>query len=261
MPPTKTRRRNSAARHELPPPLPPETRTVGQVVAETIRTYQRNPWRSLAIGILPGLVGVAAAEFTRWEALGFSILVGAPVFTLSYLLACGLVAGVAVRGPTGRRAFVSGVLVFLPFPLLASLFLLPGLVWFGFFGLVVPAVLVEGRSIRDGFRRARELGGADFGHMLGGLVTLGVLVVLSQGVVFFLLRGFAEAAARTSALLAGIVLTPVLFLGTAVLYGDQVARVGSKGRRSRRRDADLPDADNAHGEGRPDSQVESGPSA
>jgi hypothetical protein len=254
-------RTEAAARRELPPPLPPETRTVGQVVAETIRVYQRRPRRALATGVLPGLVGVAAAELSRWWALGFSIVVGAPVFTLSYLLACGLVVGVSVRSPAGRRAFVSGVLVFLPFPLLASLFLLPGLVWFGFFGLAVPAVLVEGRSVRDGFRRARQLGTADFGHVLGGLVTLGVLVVLSQGVVFFLLRGFAEAAARTSALLAGIVLTPVLFLGTAVLYGDQVARVGSRGRRSRRRDADLPDVDHAHGEGRADAQVESGPSA
>jgi len=251
----------SNAARGLPAPLPPETRTVGQVVAETIHVYQRNPWRSLAIGVLPGIVGVGAAELERWEALGFAVVVGAPVFTLSYLLACGLVAGVSVRSAAGWRAFGAGVVVFLPFPLLASLFVLPGLVWLALFGLVVPAVLVERLRIGAGFRRARELGTADFGHLLGGLFTLGMLVVLSQGVVFLLLRGFAETAARTSALLAGIVLTPLLFLGTAVLYGDQVARVGSRGRRPRRRDADLPDADHAHREGRADAQVEPGPSA
>ena len=35
------------ARTQLPPPLPPETRTVGQLVAESIRLYGARFWPSL----------------------------------------------------------------------------------------------------------------------------------------------------------------------------------------------------------------------
>ena len=36
------------SRDQLPPPLPPETRTVGQLVAESVRLYGDNFWPSLA---------------------------------------------------------------------------------------------------------------------------------------------------------------------------------------------------------------------
>ena len=36
---------------ELPPPLPPERRTVGQLVAESIRAYQHSFWRCLPLGL------------------------------------------------------------------------------------------------------------------------------------------------------------------------------------------------------------------
>ena len=35
----------------LPPPLPPETRTVGQLVAETLRLYGRRFWLVLPLGL------------------------------------------------------------------------------------------------------------------------------------------------------------------------------------------------------------------
>ena len=236
------------ARRELPPPLPPETRTVGQLVAETIRFYQHDPWRALAIGVLPALQGVltAALPLSRWGALAFTLAAGAPVFTLSYVAACGMVHGMPVRGRAGLRAFAAGVLVFLPFPFLAYVYVLPGLAWLALFGFVVPAVLVDGCSIRRSFGRSLELARADFVHVLGGLCALVIIVVLSQGVVFLLLRSVADTAVLTSGALAAVVLSPLLFLGAAILYGDQVARVGSRGRRTRRRDADLSDADHAH---------------
>ena len=36
---------------ELPPPLPPGERTVGQLIAETIRLYGDNFWRALPLGL------------------------------------------------------------------------------------------------------------------------------------------------------------------------------------------------------------------
>jgi hypothetical protein len=252
--------KDSVSRRELPPPLPPETRTVGQLVAETIRVYQRNFSRSLAIGVGPGVASVVAAELSGSYRYIFA-LAGAPVFTLSYVLAAGIVGKVPVRGRAAARAFVAGVLVYLPFPFLALAFVLPGIAWFALVGLVVPAALIEGLGLRDAFARAWQLGRADFAHAMGGLCALTITVVLSQGVVFYLLRGFADNAAPTAASLAGIAFSPLLFLGASILYGDQAARVGSRGRRPRRRDADLPDADHAHREGRADAQVEPGPSA
>jgi hypothetical protein len=38
-------------RRSLPPPSPPETRTIGQLVAETIRLYGERFWPSLALGL------------------------------------------------------------------------------------------------------------------------------------------------------------------------------------------------------------------
>jgi hypothetical protein len=253
----------SVAKRPLPPPLPPETRTVGQLVAETIRTYQGNVWRSLAIGVLPGIVGIAAADVSGWHRIALAVA-AAPVFTISYVAACGIVGNVPLRSHSGLNALAAGTLVYLPFPVLASFFVLPGLVWLAFFGLVVPVALIESRGIGASFARALRLARADYVHMLGGLCTLAILVILTQGVVFFLLRSFADTAGRTGGALAGIVLSPLLFLGTAILYGDQAARLGSPARQpraTRRSDADLPDADDAHREGRADAPLESGPAA
>jgi hypothetical protein len=249
------------ARRQLPPPLPPDRRTVGQLVGESIRLYQRRFWRSLALGVLPGVAGVVGAELVRWEALVFAVVIGAPLFTLSYMFACAMVHGVPARGPAATRAFLAGVLAFIPFPVLASLFVLPGVAWLALLGLVVPVALIEGLGVRESFARAYALARADYVHVLGGLCTLAIVVVLSQGVIYFLLRSFADTAARTSAGLAGVVLSPLLFIGAAILYDDQAARIRSGGRRPRRSDADLPDADDAHREGRADAQVEPGPSA
>ena len=248
------------ARRELPAPLPPEKRTVGQLVAETIRFYQHNFWRSLAIGVPPGLAEVAAAQFGGWHRIVFAVALS-PVFTASYVAACALVAGVPLRSRAAVRAFAVGVLVYVPFPFLTLLFVIPGLAWFALLGWVVPVALIEGSGMRASFGRSLRLGRADFAHALGGLCALAIVTVLSQGVVFYLLRSFADNAASTAAALAGIAFGPLLFVGAAILYCDQAARIRSGEPRSRRRDAHVPDADNAHREGRADPQVEPGPSA
>src|SRR5882672_4266412 len=98
--------KESTARRELPPPLPPATRTVGQLVAETIRVYQHSFWRSLAIGVLPGVSSVVAAELHGWHRYAFAVA-GAPVFTISYVVAAGVVGNVPVRGAPATRAFVA----------------------------------------------------------------------------------------------------------------------------------------------------------
>jgi hypothetical protein len=76
-------------------------------------------------------------------------------------------------------------------------------------------------------RRGVELSRADFAHVLGGLAALTILVFVTQGAVFFLLREYADNSQRVAATLAYVVIAPVLFLGAAILYTDQAARVGT----------------------------------
>ena len=45
------RPRYASKREPIPPPLPPESRTVGQVVAEAIKLYQDNLAAALALGL------------------------------------------------------------------------------------------------------------------------------------------------------------------------------------------------------------------
>jgi hypothetical protein len=43
-------------------------------------------------------------------------------------------------------------------------------------------------------------------------------------VLVFILRGFGDAGVLTALFLASVVLSPLLFIGTALLYVDQAAR-------------------------------------
>jgi hypothetical protein len=208
----------------LPAPLPPESRTVGQVVAEAIRLYAAHWKLGLAIGVLPALVGALTVEVGGWAAVAIGSSVGALVQTASYLIACGLVGGVGLRTRRALTAYAAGVLVFIPVPLLAVALILPALAWLALVGLVVPVALIEGRTFRRSFGRAVELARADFVHILGGLATLAIVALVSQGVVTFSLREFSNQTGRIASTLAVLVLTPLLFIGAAILYVDQEAR-------------------------------------
>lgn len=208
---------------------------MGQLVAETLKLYGRHVWLALAIGLAPAVLDLVATELTRREALVFVPLVGGPVLTVAFIAA----SVAALDAKPGRRAlvtaFVAGVLVFLPFPFLASVFILPGLVWFAFVGLAVPAAVAEEKGLGASLRRGVELGRADFVHALGSLAALAIIVFLTRAMLFILLKGFGESTERAASFLADLVVSPLLFLGAGLLYVDQAARVNSapRARRSR----------------------------
>jgi hypothetical protein len=206
---------------------------VGQLVAEAVRFYGSRFWPSLALGIPPAILAVALAPLDRIERLALVVTAGSLLVTASYVGACALVAG---RRPGSLPlAYAIGVLVFAPVPVLVTAFILPGLAWLALLGFAVPAVLLEERGFRAAFRRGIELARADYVHALGSLATLVIVVFLCQIVLFFLLRGTGEAAIAVAGFLASLVISPVLFLGGALLYYDQAARV-----RSSKRDGALP---------------------
>lgn len=231
---------------------------MGQLVGEAIRIYGRNVWKALAIGLPVALVNALV-----WAAPDsnpvFVAVVGALLATLSYVAACSIVTGQPLRSRGAVVAYCIGVLVFVPFPLLATLFVLPGLIWLSLFGLAVPAALVEGLGVRGSLVRAVRLARVDFVHVLGGLATLAIVVFLTQASLFFVLREFAENTRVAAATLASIVVSPLVFLGAALLYVDQTARLGSPRERRKEPDADLPDAHHADREGDPNAAREPRP--
>src|SRR5437660_821998 len=99
------------AARPLPAPLPPETRTVGQLVAETIRLYGRRFWPSLALGVGPALVLVASVELGRRPIVAALTGAGAVIQTSSYIGACRVAAGLTglVLSP---MLFLGGALLY-----------------------------------------------------------------------------------------------------------------------------------------------------
>lgn len=228
------RPRYARSNEPLPDPLPPERRTVGQLVAESLRAYQRSPWRALAVGVPAAAVSTVATGLGVREAALLVTTVGALLLAGSLVLASSIVHDVPLRERRTVTAFLVAVIVFVPFPVLTGLYILPGLAWLSLVALGVPAALVEGTGIVASLKRAVALARVDFVHVLGGLATLVLLVLICQSVVYFLLREYADNTARVAATITYAVIAPVFFLGAAILYTDQEARL-RLGRRERER--------------------------
>jgi hypothetical protein len=239
--------------------LPPETRTVGQLVAEALRLYGSRFWPSLAVGVGPAVLGVAAAELGGAARLAVVLGAGPLLLSASYASA------VRVLRPFARDrqlivALAAGFIAFLPL-CVVRLWIFQGiyllaLAWLALVGLSVPAALLERRGFTDAVRRGVELGRADFVHALGSLATLVITIFLSGLVLFFALRELSDQALRVAGLLALLVLAPIFMLGMTVLYVDQAARVESGTRPRRKRDGDVHPALEPDRSGRADPQVE-----
>jgi hypothetical protein len=237
---------------ELPPPLPPGERTVGQLVAETIRLYGNNFLRALPLGIPIAIVSqLGLGHSANYATL--ALLALAPAVAAAFLAACWIVVG---RRPS-LTAFALALIVFAPVPILARAFVVPGLAWLAFFGLAVPAAMAEDLGFRAAFRRGLQLAAADYVHALGSLCALAIVVGISELTLIALLRSQGDNSQRAAHALADVVRSPMIYLGGAMLYFDQAARIGSRRpHRRRRRHADLHPPVDADPAGRADTQVE-----
>ena len=210
----------------LPPPLPPETRTVGQLVAETLKVYGDNLWPSLALGISVTVVN----QITVGHSTLFQVLVlaaASPLMAASFTGAAAIIGGVRPSPRDTVRATVVGSIVFVPAAFLTLLFVFPAVAWLALVGLVVPVLVLERPDTRAAFRRAIVLARADYAHALGSLATLVILFALVKLTLVLLLRDLGDASERAALGLGDLVLSPLLFLGGALLYVDQAARVRS----------------------------------
>jgi hypothetical protein len=208
-----------------PAALPPAERTIGQLVAESIRFYGERFWPCLALGVAPAALAVVGANVSRTVAVVLSPTLFGALLSATFV---GASVIVLERVPSRSRlvlAWLVGWLVFAPVPFLVLAFVIPGLAWLAALGLVVPVIVVEDIRVRAAFPRAWRLARADYVHVIGSLGTLAIVVFLTQAVLAFVLRGFGGAAVSTAFFLASVVVSPLLFVGAALLYVDQDARV------------------------------------
>jgi hypothetical protein len=208
-----------------PVALPPAERTIGQLVAESIRFYGENFWGALALGVAPAAIVVVTAQVSRRTAFILSPTVFGVLLSATFVAASVLVLG---SRPSRSRLAVAGLagwIVFAPVPFLVLAYVLPGLIWLASLALLVPVLVVERLPLRASVSRAWRLARADWVHGIGSLLTLAIVVLLTQGVLAFILRGFGDAAIWVAYFLASVVVSPLLFIGTALLYVDQAARV------------------------------------
>ena len=221
------------AERQTPPPLPPAERTVGQLVAESIRLYGRHFVRALPLGAVVAAVNQLTVDVDRFV-VGGVLLAAAPVFSAAYAYACQLEAEKTAVRRSWVVAIAVGSLVFVPAALLFPWFALASVLWLGLVGLAVPAAIREGTSFSASLRRGFELGRVDYVHAAGSLATLVILFFLMRIGLALLLESQADNTVRTAIFLSDTVLAPLLFLGGAILYADQKARLDS--RSDRRKD-------------------------
>lgn len=216
-------RRRERAQRPLPPPLPPAERTVGQLVAESIKLYGRHFLRALPLGVAVAAINQLTIDASRFV-VGTVLLAAAPVFSAAYAYASQLEAERTIRR-SWLIAIAAGSLVFVPAALLFPWFALAAVLWLGLVGLAVPAAMRENTSFTGSLRRGFELGRVDYVHAAGSLATLVVLFFLMRIGLALLLESQADNTVRTAIFLSDAVLAPLLFLGGAILYDDQAARL------------------------------------
>jgi len=203
-----------------PVALPPAERTVGQLVAESVRFYGERFWAVFALGV--ACAGVDLAGLHRGVGVQTLLLWAfAPVFSAAFVRASSLVSG----RPWSWNAFWAALVVFLPFPVLVRLYVLPGVVWFALTGLAVPAAVWERLAVRDALRRGWRLGAADRLHAVGGLAALVLVYGVTRTMLLVLLHSAGGQTSSIAGVLADLVLSPLVFVGAALLYVDQAARV------------------------------------
>jgi len=207
-----------------PEALPPGERTVGQLVAESIRLYGQRFWSVIPLGLV--FAGIDLVGFGRSVAVQtLALWAFTPVFAAAYVRACAIATGARPSRQAAVNAFLVAVIVFLPFPVLVRLYVLPGIALFALLGLGVPAALVEGLGVRAALRRGLQLGRADAVHAVAGLATLALVFGVSRYALLVLLHTQGNQTQDVAAVLSDLVLSPLLFIGSGLLYVDQAARV------------------------------------
>jgi hypothetical protein len=188
------------------------------MVAESIRFYGDHFGAVLLLG-LPFVVLDILSIDQPWRR---QVLVGwlvGPFVCAAYVRAGMLVH----RTFWSWRAYAAALLVYLPYPVL-GVYVLPAVVWFAAIGLGIPQGVAEGLDVRGTLRRGLELSRAGLLHAIGGLATLVLVVGITRIALEVLLNTQGGQAREIAVVLADLVLSPLLYVGAALLAVDQAAR-------------------------------------
>nr|MBA3788466.1 hypothetical protein [Actinomycetota bacterium] len=120
-----------------------------------------------------------------------------------------------------------------PAAFLTLVYVLPAIAWLALVGLVVPVLALERPRVGAALRRAVELARTDYVHALASLATLVLLFGLVKLMLVLLLRDLGDSGERVALGLADLVVSPLLFIGGAILYVDQSARSSRTSARKR----------------------------
>lgn len=195
------------------------------MVAEAIALYQGNFWRALTLGVPVAVADQLIVDRPLGERI--VLLAGAsPAFSLAYAAACAIRQQEHPPWKVWATAVLVGVATFLPAAALFSWFAIAAVLWLGIAGHAVPAVMAERLGLAAALRRSVELGRADYIHAAGAFATLALLFGLTRLALGLVLSSQADATVRVSIFLADLVVSPLLYLGAAIVYVDLVARVG-----------------------------------
>ncbi len=210
----------------LPPALPPATRTVGQLVAETLKLYGDRFFRVLPLGLVIAVADQASLGLALRGRIAV-LVAAAPFFSAAYAAGAAVVSA---RRPARRVWLVAiavGTAVFLPAAFLFPWFALAAIVLLALVGNAVPAAVIEELAPVAALRRSVQVARGDLVHALGGLATLVLMFGLGRLAMGFLLRQQADNTLRVAIFISDTVLGPILFLGGALLFVDLAARVGT----------------------------------
>lgn len=202
-------------------------------MAQAIELYQRNFFRALALGLPVAVSDQLIADLAALERTA-ALVVASPAFSIAYAAACAIRDQSTPPLRVWVTAVAVGVVTFLPAALFFAWFAILAILWLGLAGHAVPAVMAERLGPVASLRRTIELGRADYVHAAGAFATLALLFALTRLALGLLLSSQADATVRVAIFLADFVLSPLLFLGAAVVYVDLAARVGLS-REERRR--------------------------
>ena len=192
-----------------------------------MRLYGHRFWHALPLG-LP----LAAADQLVLDREGAATIVllaaAAPFLAASYAAASAIAARRPLEPRPALIAIATGTLVLLPVTVLVGWFALLAAAYLALVGLVVPVAVIERLGPLRSFRRAGELARADYVHALGALAALAIVFFIARLGLVGLLRGQADNTVRVAVGVSDLVLGPLLFLGAALLYFDQEARLSAR---------------------------------
>jgi hypothetical protein len=202
-----------------PAALPPAERTVGQLVAESIRFYGDHFWKVLALGVPFVLLDLLSWQEAWWKQVIVGWIVG-PLICFAYVRAAMLVNG----SFWSWAAYGAALVVYLPYPIL-GVYVLPAVLYFAMLGLGIPAAVREDEGSRFALRRGLTLARADPVHAIAGLATVILVVGISRLALEVLLNTQGGQARELAVVLADLVLSPLFYVGAVLLSIDLEARV------------------------------------